>query len=119
MHYVIGSNGVYEQCTSWELITEKTELVVLWGADPTVTNDIDWSTTVHENTEGLKAVRAKGIPVVAINPLKPDTAEFFGESCAWIAPKPGTDVAMMLGMAYELETSGKADAAFLKRYTVG
>lgn len=117
--YVIGSNGVYEQCTSWELITEKTELVVLWGADPTVTNDIDWSTTVHENAEGLKAVRAKGIPVVAINPLKPDTAEFFGESCAWIAPKPGTDVAMMLGMAYELETSGKADAAFLKRYTVG
>lgn len=29
--YVIGSNGVYEQVTSWNLITDKTELIVLWG----------------------------------------------------------------------------------------
>ena len=117
--YVIGSNGVYEQMTSWELITDKTELIVLWGADPTVTNDIDWSTTVHENAEGLRQVRDKGIEVVAINPLKPDTAEFFGKNCTWIAPKPGTDVAMMLAMAYELETTGKADREFLRKYTVG
>ena len=61
--YVIGSNGVYEQVTGWDLITEKTEVIILWGADPIVTNDIDWSTTVHENAEGLKAVKAKGIPV--------------------------------------------------------
>ena len=117
--YVIGSNGVYEQQTSWELIAEKTELVVLWGCDPTVTNDIDWSTTVHENAEGLRKVRDKGIEVVAVNPLKPDTAEFFGDKCQWIAPKPGTDVAMMLAMAHELEVSGKADHEFLRKYTVG
>ena len=117
--YVIGSNGVYEQVTGWDLITEKTEVIILWGADPIVTNDIDWSTTVHENAEGLKAVKAKGIPVVAINPLKPDTAEFFGENCTWIAPKPGTDVAVMLAMAHELETTDQVDRKFMKRYTVG
>lgn len=117
--YVIGSNGVYEQMTSWDLISEKTELVVLWGCDPTVTNDIDWATTVHENADGMRMIKDKGIPVVAINPLKPDTAELFGEQCAWIAPKPGTDVAMMLAMAYELETTGKADAQFIRKYTVG
>lgn len=55
--YVIGSNGVYEQVTSWELINEKTELVVLWGADPTITNDIDWCTTIHENAGGLRPLR--------------------------------------------------------------
>lgn len=117
--YVIGSNGVYEQQTSWDLISEKTELIVLWGADPTVTNDIDWATTAHENAEGLRMVKEKGIPVVAVNPLKPDTAEFFGDKCEWIAPRPGTDVAMMLAMAYELETSGKLDREFLRKYTVG
>ena len=68
--YVIGSNGVYEQVTSWELINEKTELVVLWGADPTITNDIDWCTTIHENAGGLRALKARGVKVVAINPLK-------------------------------------------------
>lgn len=117
--YVIGSNGVYEQMTSWEVISEKTELIVLWGADPTVTNDIDWATTLHENAEGLRKVRDAKIPVVAINPLRPDTAEFFGSDCRWIAPKPGTDVAMMLAMAYELEISGKVDREFVRKYTVG
>lgn len=117
--YVIGSNGVYEQMTSWDLISDKTELVVLWGCDPTVTNDIDWATTVHENADGMRMIKDKGIPVVAVNPLKPDTAEFFGKQCAWIAPKPGTDVAMMLAMAYELETTGKVDAEFIRKYTVG
>ena len=117
--YVIGSNGVYEQQTSWELVADKTELIVLWGADPTVTNDIDWATTVHENSAGLRLVKEKGIPVIAINPLKPDTAEFFGDKCEWVAPRPGTDVAMMLAMAYELETSGKVDREFIRKYTVG
>ncbi len=117
--YVIGSNGVYEQQTSWELVADKTELIVLWGADPTVTNDIDWATTVHENAAGLRLVKEKGIPVIAINPLKPDTAEFFGDKCEWVAPRPGTDVAMMLAMAYELETSGKVDREFIRKYTVG
>lgn len=117
--YVIGSSGVYEQQTSWELLSEKTELVVMWGADPTVTNDIDWSTTLHENAKGLEMIRQKGIEIVAVNPLKPDTAEYFGDKCKWLAPKPGTDVAMMLGMAYELESSGKVNTKFLKRYTVG
>lgn len=104
--YVIGSNGVYEQVTSWNLITDKTELIVLWGADPTITNDIDWATTVHENADGFRRVKAAKIPVVAVNPLKPDTAEFMGENARWIAPRPGTDVAMMLAMMYELETTG-------------
>lgn len=117
--YVIGSNGVYEQQTAWEVLAEKCELLVMWGADPTVTNDIDWVTTIHENAEGMEMVKKAGVPVIAINPLKPDAAEYFGKNCQWIAPKPGTDVAMMLGMAYELETSGKVDREFIRKYTVG
>ncbi len=117
--YVIGSNGVYEQVTSWELISDKTELVVLWGMDPTVTNDIDWCTTAHEDYSGYKMIRDKGIPCVAVNPLKPDTAEFIGDTCRWVAPRPGTDVAVMAAMCWELEKAGKADHAFIKKYTVG
>lgn len=106
--YVIGSNGVYEQVTSWELINEKTELVVLWGADPTITNDIDWCTTIHENAGGLRALKARGVKVVAINPLKPDTAECFGDKAQGIAPRPGTDVAMMLGSTSRACASGSS-----------
>lgn len=52
--YVIGSNGVYEQQTAWEVLAEKCELLVMWGADPTVTNDIDWVTTIHETPKAWK-----------------------------------------------------------------
>lgn len=117
--YVIGSNGVYEQQTAREVLAEKCELLVMWGADPTVTNDIDWVTTFHENAEGMEMVKKAGVPVIAINPLKPDAAEYFGKNCEWIAPKPGTDVAMMIAMAHELESSGKVDREFIRKYTVG
>ena len=105
---VLNLNGVYEQVTSWELINEKTELVVLWGADPTITNDIDWCTTIHENASGLRALKARGVKVVAINPLKPDTAECFGDKAQGIAPRPGTDVAMMLGSTSRACASGSS-----------
>lgn len=68
--YVIGSNGVYEQQTAWEVLAEKCELLVMWGADPTVTNDIDWVTTIHENAEGMEMVKKAGVPVIAINPAQ-------------------------------------------------
>lgn len=117
--YVIGSNGVYEQVTGWDLICDKTELIVLWGADPLITNDIDWSTTVHENYAGFARVKELGIPCVAVNPLKPDTAEFLGDKCEWIAPRPGTDVAVMAAMCWELVKAGRAADNFMKKYTVG
>ena len=117
--YVIGSNGVYEQQTAREVLAEKCELLVMWGADPTVTNDIDWVTTIHENAEGMEMVKNAGVPVIAVNPLKPDAAEYFGKNCEWIAPKPGTDVAMMIAMAHELESSGKVDREFIRKFTVG
>lgn len=45
--------------------------------------------------------------VVAINPLKPDTAECFGDKAQGIAPRP-TDVAMMLGRTSRACASGSS-----------
>lgn len=118
--YVIGSNGVYEQMTSWELIHDKTELILMWGCDPTVTNELDWATTMHEAADDWRKLKTNDkVSIVAINPIRPDTAEFFGDKCRWIAPRPSTDVAMMLGIAYELEATKKVDTEFLRKYTVG
>lgn len=117
--YVIGSQGISSQMTAWDPIIEKCGLVVIWGADPTVTNDIDWPTTAHQDFDGFTRLKKSGIPVVVVNPLKPDTAEFLGPNVEWIAPRPGTDVAMMAAMCWELEKSGKADHAFLDKYTSG
>lgn len=34
MPYVVGGNEVYQQQTSWPLILEHSEVVVLWSANP-------------------------------------------------------------------------------------
>ena len=65
----------------------------------------------------MKALKAKGTKVICIDPVKTDTAEFFGAE--WIAPRPQTDVALMLGIAHTLVTEKLHDEKFLKNYTTG
>ena len=49
--------------------------------------------------------------------MKTGTAEFFGAE--WIAPRPQTDVALMLGIAHTLVDEKLLDEKFLKTYTTG
>ena len=37
----------------------------------------------------------------------------------WLPPRPGTDTAIMMGVAHTLVTEGLHDQEFLDRYTVG
>ena len=80
-------------------------------------NDIDWSTTLHNYFPYLGKLKDSDIKTIDINPARTETGEFLGSE--WIAPKPGTDCALMLGMMYELESSGKTDKNFLKNCTSG
>ncbi len=100
MPHVVGTLEMYEQQTVWPVVVDKTELMVFWGADPVFTNQISWVIGDHGGYEGMKALKAKGTKVICIDPVKTDTAEFFGAE--WIAPRPQTDVALMLGIAHTL-----------------
>lgn len=113
--YVIGVAD--PRSTSWDNVLKNSKRVVLWGCDPLVTNDIDWLTTLHNGAGYFRALKESGIKTIDINPIRTDTGEYLGSE--WIAPVPGTDCALMLGMIYELEKSGKADKEFLKKYTSG
>jgi trimethylamine-N-oxide reductase (cytochrome c) len=115
MPYVVGAKDPRSQ--SWDQVIANSERVVLWGCDPLVTNDVDWLTPLHNAMGYFRGLKAKGTKTIAINPIYPDTAEYLGSD--WIAPKPGTDCALMLGMIYELEATGKADHAFIDKYVEG
>lgn len=118
MPYVVGSLAVYEQQTAWPVVLKHTDTVVLWGVDPLVTNQIDWLTPDHYAYETFKKLKNnRRIKVIAINPAKVDSVEYLGAK--WIAPRPNTDVALMLGIAHELHKQGLVDKKFLQRYTVG
>lgn len=78
--------------------------------------------TVLKKQGSLSYVRISGWTLAEYPSIifaEPDAAEYFVKNCEWIAPKPGTDVAMMIAMAHELESSGKVDREFIRKYTVG
>ena len=87
---------------------EYAQLVILWGANLLSTN-------LHQWRFVLEAQR-RGAHVVAIDPLRTDTAERCDEH---LAPRPGTDAALALGLMRVVLDEGAEDREWLARYSVG
>jgi trimethylamine-N-oxide reductase (cytochrome c) len=119
MPYVVGSVEVYEQQTTWPMVLEHSQVVVLWGMNPINTLKIAWSSSDEQGLEYLHLLKKSGKSVIAIDPMRSETIEFFGDNATWIAPNMGTDVAMMLGIAHTLVKKDLHDKAFLEKYTTG
>jgi biotin/methionine sulfoxide reductase len=119
MPYVVGGNEVYQQQTSWPLVLEHTDVVVLWSANPLNTLKIAWNATDEQGIPYFDALRKSGKRIICIDPMRSETMDFLGDSAEWIAPHMGTDVAMMLGIAHTLVENGWQDEAFLARCTTG
>lgn len=117
MPYVVGSLEVYEQQTSWENLLKHSKQVVIWGADPITTLRISWTANEQKGMEYFEKLQKSKIQVICIDPVKTETAKFL--NAEWIAPKPNTDVAMMLGMASHLIATNKVNYEFLENYTIG
>ncbi|MEX0286208.1 MAG: molybdopterin guanine dinucleotide-containing S/N-oxide reductase [Paracoccaceae bacterium] len=117
--HVLGSYRAYlDSCTSWESIRDNTRLMVCFGGVPLKNGQISQGGTgKHIQRDALTDAGAAGIEFVNIGPIRSDLlGEVGGE---WLAARPNTDVAIILGMAHTLYTEGLHDQAFLDRYTTG
>jgi anaerobic selenocysteine-containing dehydrogenase len=83
-------------------------LVVIWGSNPVVSN-------LHFWTRAQEAKR-RGAKLVAIDPYRSQTAE---KCHAHIAPMPGTDAALALGLMHVLIAEDLIDRDYVERYTIG
>ncbi|BFN33078.1 trimethylamine-N-oxide reductase 2 [Vibrio harveyi] len=119
MPHVVGSIEVYEQQTTHPMVLEHSDVVVLWGLNPMNTLKIAWSSTDCSGLEFFHQLKKSGKTVIAIDPMRSETIEFFGDNAQWIAPHPMTDVAMLMGIAHTLVKQGKHDEAFIEKYTTG
>ncbi len=84
------------------------KLVVLWGANVLSTNAHLWRSILE--------ARRKGAQVVAIDPIRTRTA---AASDQHLAPMPGTDAALALGLLHVVLAEGGEDTEFIERATVG
>ncbi|MBG0790282.1 MAG: molybdopterin guanine dinucleotide-containing S/N-oxide reductase [Desulfovibrionaceae bacterium] len=117
MPHVLGNMEVYSRQTSWPVILDNSKVVVFWGGNPMNTLRISWPAPTHKGIEYLKELKKRGTRLIFIDPTRSESVQELGGE--WIAPKPNTDVAMMLGVAYTIQEKGLTDQTFLEDYTTG
>ncbi|WP_233832227.1 molybdopterin-containing oxidoreductase family protein [Paraburkholderia sp. ZP32-5] len=86
----------------------ESEVILIWGANPIASN-------LHFWTLAQEAKR-RGARLIAIDPYRSLTAEKCHQH---IAPKPGTDGALALGMMNVLITEDLLDHAYIAAHTLG
>src|SRR5437660_5920129 len=87
---------------------DEAKLIILWGANPIVSNLHLWGR--------VQAAKRKGAKVIAIDPYKSLSAE---KCTQHIALLPGTDGALALGVMHVLMREGLVDRDYVSRYTLG
>lgn len=90
-----------------------TKLVVLFGNNPAETRMSGGGIVYHLE----QAREHSNARMIVIDPRYTDTAS--GREDEWIPIRPGTDAALVAGLAYVLITEDMVDQAFLDRYCVG
>ncbi|MFV0308289.1 MAG: molybdopterin-dependent oxidoreductase [Desertimonas sp.] len=83
-------------------------LIILWATNTRLTNRHLWPT--------IEAARAGGAKIVVIDPVRTITAE---HADAFVQPRPGTDIALMLALIHVLIRDGLVDADWVDAHTVG
>lgn len=87
------------------------KLIILWGHNPMETH-FDSATMFY-----LKKAKAKGIPIIVVDPRKTDTV--LALDAEWIPLRPATDAALLDAMACVIVENGLHDQSFLDRCCVG
>jgi biotin/methionine sulfoxide reductase len=117
-HFLGPMDAVARRNITWEQIIEHSEIVVAFGG-MALKNSMVASGGVSQHVErrSMVAAAARGCAFVNVSPLRDDLP--VEARAEWLAPVPGTDTAMMLGMAHTLLSEGLHDAAFVARYCSG
>lgn len=103
LEYTIGvSRGIEPESLA------EAKLIILWG--------VNTLTSGHHQWRFIQAARKKGAYIVVIDPVRTRTARQADEH---LAPIPGTDAALALGLLHVIITCGAEDHEYLARHTLG
>lgn len=117
-HVLGGHEAVSGAATSWDSITGNTDTLVAFGG----LNPKNWRVTsggagFHHMPQHVDEAHRNGTKFIVISPVADDIPP--GSEADWIAPRPGTDTAIMLGLCHEMLRRGRADRDFLDRFCSG
>ncbi|MDK3016571.1 molybdopterin-dependent oxidoreductase [Pseudodonghicola flavimaris] len=102
----------------WAGIEQHADLVLAFGGLPLRPMQIaSGGNSFHTARGHMERAAARGCRFVSISPLDDDLPDLPGAER--IRPRPATDVALMLGMAWQLQAEGLVNRDYLARYTSG
>lgn len=119
MPHIVGDFREHvKHITRWSTVAKEGELVVMFGGIPLRNTQVSGGGVGKHRLRGdfQKCVDAN-VKFVNLSPLKTDAIEAL--NAEWLAPRPGSDTAIMMGLAHTLFVEGLHDQAFLDKYTVG
>jgi biotin/methionine sulfoxide reductase len=116
--HVLGKGtNLFQFATGWPVIAEHTELFVSFGGVPLKNTAVSPGGVSRHAVRGhLQRAKERGVEFVCFSPLRDDLVDV---DATWHPLIPGSDVAVMLGLAYVLASEGLHDRDFLDRYTTG
>lgn len=119
MPHIVGDFRQHvKHITRWSTVANEGELVVMFGGMPLRNTQVSGGGVgKHTIRDDLLACVEAGVRFVNFSPLKTDAINAL--EAQWLAPRPGSDTAIMLGLAHTLYDEGLHDQAFLDTYTVG
>jgi biotin/methionine sulfoxide reductase len=104
--------------TDWNNIRDNSEVILMFGGLPLKNSQVNsGGVGKHTTKEYLLSCKKKGIQFINISPMEME-ADIITNS-DWIQIRPGTDTALMLAIAFILETESLADKTFLNKYCTG
>jgi biotin/methionine sulfoxide reductase len=117
--HVFGMNFLkltWSEQNSWPMIAKHTELLVMFGGINPKNSQVSMDgVTRHETTNWLKQFSQDGMELVNVGPQRGDAPL----EAEWLAVVPGSDTALMLGLAHVLETEALCNRGFLETHAVG
>lgn len=117
-HILADMGTIMARATTKSVLARHSRLVVAFGGLSPKNSAVSPGGVSRHNTRGwIDEAHRNGCRFVTVSPLRDDTP---GEAQAeWIAPRPGSDAALMLALAQVLDSEGLADKGFLDSHTVG
>jgi len=100
----------------WDAILANTQTLVAFGGIHTKNAQVvAGGLGEHQTAAYLRAFGQGGGRLVNVSPQRSDSPDY----AQWLPVRPGSDTALMLGLAHELERTGRVDRDFLARCAVG
>lgn len=118
--HVVGASpdSVMADATTWQVIRDNTELFLSFGGISAKNSAVGpGGIGRHVARSEISLARARGCHFVDVTPIRDDT--FPEAEVEWIAPRPGSDAALMLALAHSLDADDAVDRSFIDEYTVG